>query len=57
MIGIARRQTDHLGVRWIGIETLLCFKRIADNAQRVQLLGYLAQDCVDIHFGKTPAWP
>ena len=57
MIGIARRQTNNLRMRRIGIETFLCFKWIVDNPKRVQFLGYLAQDCANIHFRKAPAWP
>ena len=41
MVGIARRQTNNLRMRWIGIETFLFLKWIVDNPKRVQLLGYL----------------
>ena len=57
LIGISRRQTDNLCMRRVGIETFHCFKWIVDNAQRVQLLGYLAYDSANIHLRKTPVWP
>ena len=42
MVGFGWRQTNYLGMRRVGIEFLLRIKRIVDNPERVQLLGYLA---------------
>ena len=56
LIGIARRQTDNLRVRWICIEISLCFEWIVDYTQSGQFLGYLAYDCANIQFRKSPVW-
>ena len=56
VIGIARRQTDDLRVRWVGIEIVICVKWIVDNTQRVQFLDYLAYGCADIQFRKSSVW-
>ena len=57
LIGIARRQTDNLRVRWVGIEIFVCFKWIVNDTQRVQLPGYLTYGCTDIQFRKPSVWP
>ena len=57
LIRIARGQTGNLRVRWVGIESIRCFKWIVDDAQRVQLCGYLVYDRANIHFRKTSVWP
>ena len=57
LIRITRRQTGNLRVRWVGIESTRCFKWIVDDAQRVQLCGYVVYDRANIHFSKTSVWP
>ena len=42
MVGFGWRQTNHLSMRRVGIESILCIKRIMDNPERVQFLRYLA---------------
>ena len=57
LVRITLRQANDCRMRRIGFEATPNWKRIADDAQGVQLLGQLALDHANIHLGATSGRP